>query len=308
MLTLNAFETFIPEKHVLVTDLVTETHLPKETLSVYRKIYGLKNIPIYDQASLESLLLFPLKKLLLDCGDISRIKYLIYVRTTAILCPYGDRLLKQIKDNFFNPAVITLSMTMQKCVSYFKALEILQVLLADHTHYSAIVLTGEVAFSPQLRVVPRSSIVGDAATASLFSLSGNGHHLLSVSNRFLPGYSKGIYLSDVEIRKFDAIFVESLSNLILETMVKSTIKLHQISLILPHNVNIPTWKKIAEQLSYPIKKIYLDNIGRYGHTFCSDHIINLQAALSHNRLQKGDYYMMVGCGMGFYLSVALFQY
>lgn len=308
MLTLDAFETFIPQSRVPIIELGEQTGLSKEMLSIFRAIYGLKMISIYDQGNLESLIAVPLEKLLFFCNDISRIKYIIYVHTTGIVLPFGDAMIHRLKEKYNLESVMSFGMTMQKCVSYFKALEILTVLLAEYPGYSAIVLTGEVAFSPQLRVVPRSSIVGDAATASLFSYVGENHTLLSVVNCLISGYSKGIYLSDRDMQQFDSQFIQSTVNIIMEALQKASISIEQLACILPHNVNIPTWKKIAAALHFPIEKIYLACIARIGHAFCSDHVINLQSALSNSYLNKGDYYLMAGCGMGFYLSAAVFKY
>jgi len=307
-MTLDQFEVFIPETRLPLSEMQKYTGLTKAMLSLYRVIYGLKTISIYEEGDLESLLAIPLKNLLAKCHTQSTIKYLIYVHTTAILLPFGDTMFLRLKNKLQLNSVITYDMTMQKCVSYFKALELLQILLENQPHAAAIILSGEVAFSPQLRVVPRSSIVGDAATASLFSVSGKNNYLVSLVNRFIPGYSKGYYLLDAEIQEFDKNFIQLMINIITDAISKAGIYLDQIRLILPHNINMPTWHKIADALHYPFEKIYVDNIPKFGHTFCSDHIINLHSVIADNKLQPGDYYLMAGCGMGFYLSAAVFRY
>src|SRR3989338_1546212 len=129
MLTLDALEAFIPQTRVPVIDLGVQTGLPKEMLSIFRAIYGLKMISIYTQGDLESLITIPLEKLLFACNDISRIKYIIYVHTTGIVLPLGDAMIHRLKEKFHLHSVMSFGMTMQKCVSYFKALEILNVLL-----------------------------------------------------------------------------------------------------------------------------------------------------------------------------------
>lgn len=308
MIYLDALDVFVPDFKMPVTEMTSQTGLSREMLSIYKKIYGLNDIPIYNGGDLESFLSKPLTGLLSQYDKKSGIQYIIYVHTTGIILPYGNAMLQRLKNQLDLNHVIAFSMTLQKCASFFKALEVLTVLLSRHSDASAIVLTGEVAFSPQLRVVPRSSIVGDAATASIFSLNGKNHALLAIKNIFIPGYAKGIYLSDDELRDFDAQFIQMISENITQTVLKAGILLQNIALILPHNVNIPTWKKIAFALHLPFEIIYTSNIARLGHTFCSDHILNLESALSEGRLKKGDYYLMVGCGMGFYLSVALFRY
>lgn len=307
-MTLDQCEVFIPKTCMPLSEMEKQTGLPKAMLSLYRVIYGLKNIAIYEDGNLESFLEIPLKKLLLKSDIQSTIKYIFYVHTTAILLPFGDQMLSRLKHKWQLNFAITYDMTMQKCVSYFKALEMLKILLANQPGVSAIILTGEIAFSPQLRVVPRASIVGDAATATLFSLSGKNNHLLSLVNRFIRGYSKGYYLLEVEMQTFDQYFIQYMVETIHESLSKAKIGIDDLALILPHNINIPTWQKIAVALRYPLEKIYMNNISEVGHAFCSDHIINLHSAIVDQRLKQGDYYLMAGCGMGFYVSAAVFRY
>lgn len=307
MLTLDASEIFVPDHRVPIMSLEKETQLPKEMLSIYHLFYGLKTIAVNTQYDLESFIAIPLGRLL-SANSHTKINYIIYLHTTGILLSFGDAMLARLKKRFGLESAIAFGMTMMKCASYFKALAILDRLLLENSNESAVILTGEVAFAPSLRVVPRSTIVGDAATASLFSKTCENHRLLFVSNRFIPGYAKGIYLSEREIQCFDAIFIREMTNTILEAVSKSGLFITDIALILPHNVNIPTWKNIALMLKMPIQKIFLNNIDAIGHAFCSDHTINLKSAVDDYQLKKGDYYVMAGCGMGFYLSAAVFQY
>lgn len=306
MLSLNHFETFIPESRISIASLEKETKLPKEMLAIYRTIYGLRKVPIWKD-SLESLLLPPLEKLFEKQHCAATIKYLIYLHTAPWILPFGDDLLQRIQKKFGLSHAIAWGSTQYKCVSFIKILEILSVLLNQQKNFSAVVITGEIAFTSELRVVPRSTIVGDAATASLFSVSGDAHQVVSVVNQLLPGYARGIELLENDLRSFDADFIQTMVDVIHCAILRANITVTDITLILPHNVNIPTWKKIAAKLIFPIEKIYLNNIPTIGHCFCSDHIINLQSALSEGYLKKGDYYLMAGCGLGFYLSAAVLR-
>lgn len=307
MLSLDAFEIFVPDKRVSVLELERETALSSENLVIFRLIYGLSTISVWD-SDIESLLEHPVNQLTNRHDNLSHIHYLIYVHTASFVAPFGDSYLRKMKEKIHCINAISFEMSMYKCVSYFKVLEILLVLFSVNPNSVALVLTGEVAFTPQLRVVPRSTLVGDAATAALFSSHGSDHRLLSVSNKLIFGYEKGIYLTDEALRAFDQHFIQQMADIILEVISESKLFLNQLALILPHNVNIPTWKKIAATLRCSIEKIYTNNISKFGHCFCSDHLINLYSAISENRIKKGDYYLMAGCGLGFFISAAVFRY
>lgn len=305
MLSLEKYAVFIPDNFLPVINMEYETGLSKSMLSIFKLIYGLNIIPIW-KSDLKSLLTIPLHKLMSDSIDHDRIKYIIYVHTASWVSLIDDSIEIYLKKYFpFTQAHVWES-SLYKCVGYFKAVELLQHILSPED--LGLIITGEVAFTPKLRVVPRSTIVGDAATASLFSLSGLRHHLMSVKTKLVQGYEKGIYLTDDQLKAFEKKYIGETVSVIAEVLDDACIRLDDITLILPHNVNMPTWQKIAEILRFPTEKIYLHNISKMGHTFCSDHLINLQSAIAERYLHVGDYYLMVGCGLGFFISAAVWRY
>jgi len=304
VLYLTDLSVFIPETIFSIADVQQETGLSREMLSVYQIIYGLRTIPVWQSLDLLSFLEQSIAPLAIHYP----FSYLIHVHTARFLLPQGLSLAQKLKNKFEWYECLAFSMTQYKCTSFFRALELLSVLFQKTMIDRALIVTGEIAFTPKLRVIARSTISGDASTAVVVSSRGQHHQLLAVLSQFVPGYSQGIYVSDREMQQFDAQFITRFSELILKTLLKAGIALSQISCILPHNVNIPTWKKMASALSFPIEKIYLDCVARFGHCFCSDHLINLHYAIQENRIKAGDYYVMAGCGMGFYLSASVFRF
>lgn len=305
MLSLEKYAVFIPDHFLSVMNMEYETGLSNSMLSIFKLIYGLNMVSIWN-SDLKSLLKMPLQDLLSDNIDQSRIKYVIYVHTASWVSLLDDSVEAYLKKYPSLYAAHIWESSLYKCVGYFKAVELLQHILSPND--LGLIITGEVAFTPKLRVVPRSTIVGDAATASLFSLSGRHHHLLSIKTKLIEGYEKGIYLSDAQLNEFEKKYISETASVILELLNNAFIRLSDIKLILPHNVNVPTWQKIAKALQFPIEKIYLNNISKMGHTFCSDHLINLKSAITDRYLNVGDYYLMVGCGLGFYISAAVWRY
>lgn len=305
MLSLEKQTVFIPHNFLPVMNMEYETGLPKSMLSIFRLIYGLNTVSIW-KSDLKSLLKIPLENMFSDCIDQARIKYVIYVHTASWVSPIDDSVETFLKTHFSLSSAHIWESSLYKCVGYFKAVELLQRILAPNDF--GLVITGEIAFTPKLRVVPRSTIVGDAATASLFSLAGLHHCLLSVKTKLIEGCEKGIYLSDEQLNEFEKKYIEETVSVIVAVLHETCIQLSDIKLILPHNVNIPTWQKIAEALRFPIEKVYLNNISKMGHAFCSDHLINLSSAIEDGCLNKDDYYLMVGCGLGFFISAAVWRY
>lgn len=306
MIFMKDFSVFIPQERMSILDASVETGLSKSILSVYKLIYGLNEISIW-RGDLSSLLIDPIFQLVSRNLAVNHVDYLIYVHTASWVSLAGADVLSLISQQFDFSKACCMESSLYKCVGYFKVLELLLSILRSPSDL-ALVLTGEVAFTPKLRVVPRSTLVGDASTASLFSTSGLDHQLLSVKTHLIPGYEKGIYLCDKALISFELIYISQTVSLV-ETVLKvAGVSIQDIKVVLPHNVNIPTWEKIALALNIPLSRVYLKNIPVYAHTFSSDHLINLESILNEGLLKKGDLYLMVACGLGFFISAALWRY
>lgn len=309
MLAITDIQYCIPSKQVSIADMQQAANLPHSMLKIFEKIYGLKQVLFCDDISIFDLLSKSIEKILLSsCIDLGEIKYLVHTHTSQLLIPFGVSLVQSIKNKFGFLEAIAFGTTMQKCVSSLKMFETLSILLNRPERASALIMTGEIAFTPELRLIPRSSISGDASATALVSNYGTDHILLSVETYHLPGYSKGFHLSNDELKNFDNQFIQVMVRTILRAVDKAGISLSDITVILPHNVNHPTWKNIAAALNVSINKVYIDNISYFGHCFTSDGFLNLALAQEKKLLKKGDYYLMAGCGMGFFFACAVFQF
>jgi 3-oxoacyl-[acyl-carrier-protein] synthase III len=262
-----------------------------------------------DELSIFELLKSAAKKLL-DHNKINKneIQYLIHAHTAQILSPFGSSLVQEIKSALGLDQAIAFGTSSHKCVSALKMLEVMSVVLDEQDNKSALILTGEIGFTPELRLIPRSSISGDAAAIALIKNDGVEHVLLGIEIYHLEGYCRGYYLTDEELNRFESQFLQVMNQTITRALIKAGIKLSDVAVILPHNVNLPVWKSIAKNLGVSYKKIYSKNISYFGHCFASDSFINLALALENKALKKGDYYLMVGCGMGFFFACAVFQF
>jgi 3-oxoacyl-[acyl-carrier-protein] synthase-3 len=309
MLYINHITYNITAASVPIINLATETNLNVDMLKIFSKFYGLKNVLVSKNTSVFELICVPVQALL-TATNLSphSIKYLIHGHTAPVLTTFGDSIIRNIKKKFSLNQAIAFGTHMYKCVGLIKIFSFLENLLESRKPEYAIVIGGEIAFTPELRVIPGSSIGGDAAVAALISNQGQDHAVLSVQTNLLPGYQEGIYLTPDQLKKFDDEFIITMNATIKAALAKAQVALADIALILPHNVNYLTWRRIAKSLDYPMARVYLDKLTDFGHCYTADGLLNLVFALKEQRLKKGDYYLMVGCGMGFYFACAVLQY
>lgn len=305
MTFLQTFSVYIPDKKVDIAMLAKETQLSPEMRAIFERFYGLRKLAIFEEGGVIQMID---KTLLAVSTHLEKVDYIFYVHTSDWNLPYGASVLSYVKEKYAIHCAYTYDLSYSRCASYFSVWQLLTKIFRKKPESTALVLTGEIAFTPKLRVVPQSSLVSDAATAAIWTSQGQAHQLLAVVNYFIPGFDKGIYLSVDDLTLFDRSFVDSVVAVIHAVIAKAGLSLANVALILPHNVNIPTWDKIAEKLRFPFSRIFSDNISALAHTFCSDHLINLKSVIERNILHKEEYYVSVSCGLGFFISAAVFRY
>jgi 3-oxoacyl-[acyl-carrier-protein] synthase-3 len=80
-----------------------------------------------------------------------------------------------------------------------------------------------------------------------------------------------------------------------------------VRLVLPHNVNLPSWDQISDCCGAERDQVYLRNVPRFGHTFNADPFLNLVDAMAEGRLSPGDLVLLVSVGLGATASCSIFE-
>lgn len=300
---------FIPPTLNTLADSYEYYGLSKAQSKVYTRIYGLEKIPVATNIPMPEMILNPVRKLLNRADvDKEQLQFIIHVHTAKVIYPFGSSISQLIKQSLQLKNTIVFAMTMNNCIATLSAFDVIQKLLSHTQNASAIIVAGEIAYTPSLRLMPNTSIGGDATAAVLLKTTGNKNKLLALKIVTLGKYAKGIWCTHDEIIEFEKLFIPQLVQTIEAALLVCGISKHDIKIILPHNISIPTWEKIAKQLVIPIDKVYLKNIPRYAHCFCADNLINYVTAEHENIFSPGDYYLMVSVGLGAAFAVAVFQY
>jgi 3-oxoacyl-[acyl-carrier-protein] synthase III len=234
---------------------------------------------------------------------------LIHAHTSKVITRFGHSIVRSIKEELGLFNAMAFGTSLNNCASTLNALEMAGVLLADETEDArAIVITGEMAFTPTVQVIPNTSITGDASSAALLRYKGHKNKLISLEMCTDGRFARGIWLDAHEIQLFEKTYAPSLAKVIRNAVEKAHLKLTDIKLILPHNVNLISWARTAKQLPFDYQKIYLKNVKRYAHCFGSDILINYVDAHQEGCLKPGDYFLMATVGLGATFAAAVFQH
>lgn len=310
LIYIDYIENYIPEKVIDISELQDYLNLKNYQIKVFKKIHGLKEIR-KEEGSLTKLLSTPILNIFERNSSFRQeIKYIIYCHTIQNVHPFPLDMFKEISEicNIHN--TINFSINQQNCASSLVALEIADSLLnSTDKNDKVLLLMGEKVFNPIMQLINNTTILGEASTAVILSRNSNKNiKFIKTKTKILGKYAEGIGISQEEQKQFEKNYVPTLSALIIETVNDLDLELSKISLILPHNVNVSSWKQISKSLEFPIQKIYLKNVEKYGHCFCSDPFLNLDCAISDGLLKKGDYFLMVSVGLGATFAVSLFQF
>nr|WP_316654785.1 3-oxoacyl-[acyl-carrier-protein] synthase III C-terminal domain-containing protein [uncultured Gellertiella sp.] len=282
-----------------IEDAAPSLGLTSTETRMFKRLFGLVNFPYDEAMALQSLLLLALKDLAHRSGRaLEDVTHVFHCHTVPCVVPFGQP--------FAGGAMAfdseCASLAMSHCATGITALSLAgDMLLPGET---ALILIGEKAYHPNIRLIADTTIMGEAAVALLVGFGKTGLEVLGTRsdhdgrwaiNRGYPG----------EDSSFDRDYVEFLESHISAALNQFSLSANDLDLILPHNVNTISWVALARRLGFPLGKLFLQNIGTYGHCFGVDPFINAVDAIACNKATPGSLALMVSVGMGLTAASAL---
>lgn len=185
-------------------------------------------------------------------------------------------------------------------------------------HYKKILVLGADVISPYIDWTDRSTCIlfGDGAGAAVLTASSTGGILSSVLGsdgrhadllKIACGGSKtpashesinakGHYLqmSGSEIFK---LAVRGMAEAVVEALSKANVKQEEVACFIPHQANQRIIDAVAERLTLPKEKIFV-NLQKYGNTSAASCVIALCEALDAGRIKKKDKVVLATFGSG----------
>ena len=121
---------------------------------------------------------------------------------------------------------------------------------------------------------------------------GGTAHLLDV--KAFEAAQHTLQMKGREVYKFA---VPKFVEIILEGVAACDMKLSDVDLIIPHQMNLRMIEAVAQRLEYPMDKIYI-NIQKYGNTSAASIPLALDEAIQDGRVKKGDIILFSAMGAG----------
>jgi 3-oxoacyl-[acyl-carrier-protein] synthase-3 len=309
---LEAVAVYLPEQRIPIEDLADRLGLNPMQVKVFKRYHGLATVCLDSDGTLLDLLLSAAAALDVLRGHRHRIRYVLHARSVPVAVPYPLNPLHEMCRLLGLGHAIAFTVTHQACATGLLAIDIAGRLLANggEPDALALVLAGEKAFTRSAQLLPDTSIFAEGASACLVRHGGQRDRLLAYTTRTRgefdarPGEQPELAL------RFQREFPATLAEVLLAAVAQAGLRLDDISLILPHNVNKVSWRQVCRTINFPIQRVLLDNVPVLGHSFCADAFINYQTAAQRGLLRPGDRYLVAaaGAGLGATFSAMVFEH
>jgi|1186.fasta_scaffold111474_2 3-oxoacyl-[acyl-carrier-protein] synthase-3 len=311
MTTLDAVAAYLPDLRVPVDDLAGEVGATPTQLRVLKRFNGFAEVRRQRPGETLGDLLYGAAAAL-DAlrGREHRVRYVLHARGVPVVTPYPGSPVHELADRLGLPGAVCLAVTHHACASGLLAIDLAGRLLAADGEPGALalVVAGEQIFTQDSRLAPDQRVFGEAAGACLVSADGPRDRLLSyvVSQRGdLDHWADD---GAAAMARFARDYTELLGEVVLAAVKEAGLVLDEVALVLPHNVNTVSWRRVARSIGIPLEKVLLDNVALVGHTPTADAFVNYATAVAQGRLREGDRYVVAAAGLGSIFSAMAFEH
>jgi 3-oxoacyl-[acyl-carrier-protein] synthase III len=301
--TLDMIEAFVPTRSVSIEQVAARLNLNRHQTRIFRRVHGLDTLHDDPEQPLTELLLPAAQRIVRSAGQVA-IRYLIYAHTIQNVAPADTDVAAELAARLSLDQAEAFALTQQNCATGLAAIDVAAELLrADGDQQGrALVVTGEKAFSRLAQLIENTTIMGEAAAACLVSIGDSGGARDGLRVRSYVARTEGQHAeifrpAPDDQQVFHDTFTERVAAVIQAAAADAGLRPDELTLIIPYNVNHSTWRKVIAALGLDRDRVYLDNISRYAHCFCSDPFLNLATLRAEGRLARG-YYLLTAVGLG----------
>ena len=295
-----------PDRMQSVRDASLELQLSSKDSRMYERFFGLESFPRDPDQTLQELIEDACVQLV-EQTAFSRddLDMVIYCHTVPSIAPVRDDVALPI-DVFRTDRNEVFSVTMNHCATGVSTLELIESILPKDG--LALLVMGDKGFHSVLREIKNTTIMGESAVAMLIGKGPGKYRYVGTHTERLGKYAvmSGL-LGAVEEQGFAKEYVDFVVRCVGGCLAKHDMSMDQIKLVLPHNVNLPSWDQIATASGMTSEQVYLKNVPLFGHMFNADPFFNLVDAVKDNRVQGGDFILLVSVGLGATASCAILQ-
>jgi 3-oxoacyl-[acyl-carrier-protein] synthase III len=298
MLFLEQVGAFIPDTSSSVKELIEPLRLTTGQTILYTRFLGLDRVVTATGLDLADMLTAAGESALRGV-DRDHVRYLIHGHTMQHVAPPSRHMLDGVRRSLGLGNATAISISHQNCVIGLYGLQVARYLLHDaDPRDKALIVTGDKILTQSIRIIPDTTIMGEAAAACLVGRSPRGDLIVGKAMRVLGQFYQCLGCPDDLKLEYKHIYQDVFTDVMRQALADAGIGAGDLAAVLPHNVNRLSWRQIASDLGLPASRVYLDNVSQLGHCFSSDPFINLATARAAGRVGPGDLVLMASAGLG----------
>jgi 3-oxoacyl-[acyl-carrier-protein] synthase-3 len=138
------------------------------------------------------------------------------------------------------------------------------------------------------------NLMSDGACAAVVSRNSPRNRILASSHITRGVYWDGETMHDHLVSGYFPLSRQA----VMEALAQAGLKISDLALFIPHNINQNSWAILGQILGLPPEKVFTQNIARIGHVVASDNLINYLDALELGLIKPGDKVALFVTGFG----------
>lgn len=184
---------------------------------------------------------------------------------------YAELLSTEIMNGLGLQNVPSFGVTMGGCANYASALRIAKSLIAENGWRNVLIVETNKMPSDDMRpYMPYVSIFGDASVSTIVSTEKSDFSIAGMAQIAKP--FENATLGDP---RFLTNNIAGYRHVIGAALDAARCTRADIDAVIPNNKNVAELAQLADFWGVPFSKVFTDNIGRIGHLWSADNLINL---------------------------------
>ena len=298
---------FVPETFRTVQELSEPLNLTSGQVRLFNRFLGVDRVPVATGIELGEMLTEAGEQAL-DGADRDSVRFLIHTHTIQHAAPPAQNMLDTVRRKLGLNRASAFGMSHVNCVAGLYAQQVARGLLHDAgPEDKALLLFGDKIQSHRLRLIPDTTVLGDAAAACLVGRDPRGHRVIGQALDVLGRFYQCLDGPEPLQTEYKELYSARISSVMRAAIEDAGCTPEQIAGVLPHNVNRLSWKRISNGLGIPAGRVYLENVPKLGHCYTADPYMNLAAATSDGLLRPGDLALMASAGLGAAFAAAVIR-
>jgi 3-oxoacyl-[acyl-carrier-protein] synthase-3 len=311
MTALREVAGYLPDRRVPLEELLSDWQLPAATVETLRRSYGYSEVRRQQPGeTLLDLLVRAARGLSALPGNESRVRYVLYARSVPVSQPHPLNPLPELCELLDLHSATAFAVGHHGCAAGLLAVDIAGRLLAvdGDPDALALIVAGEQVFTLNGSLRPEAQIFGEASAACLVSADGERDRVLSYATLQRGDIDHWATDRSDYAERFAKEYTVLMGEVISTATERAGLRVEDVRLVLPHNVNVRSWRKVCQQVGLPPTVVLLDNIALIGHTFAADSFLNYRTAVDNGLLSTGDPYLIVSAGYGAIFSAMVLEH